>query len=234
MSDRGRKRGFIFFLLAVLPGLVSAQDLSVEDIYLQQSAEIQIIRDLSADTGRDLKETALDYIGEIVGRGNADDDVREILAGLTLDGIRNQVRLNGRVINNFPDLRIRAVNYLADIGTPEANASLLYILELTLQVSSVAEDPSIITAAIKGLAKIGLDDNKSLRTINEVFLRYNTLKPDNALAMATVSAIDRFVAKGIKDEASIGVLMTIQVNYEYIKFVRAKATEVLAKLRNTK
>jgi hypothetical protein len=231
---KGIKGNIIFWVIAVVPLSVSAQNLSVEDIYLQQSAEVQVIRDLSSDAGRDLKMIALDYIGEIINRGAADDEVRKILADLTMDGVRNQVRLNGRVVNNYPDLRMRAVNYLAKMGTPEANASLVEILTLAaMQVSAVEEDPSVITAAIKGVSTIGrTDDNgESLRVINAVYWRYNTLKPDNALAMAIASAIDSFASKNVKDEGSISVLVSIQANYDYIKPVREKAASTVAKLR---
>jgi hypothetical protein len=230
---RGIKKGIVFLAIAFLPLSVSAQE-SVESLYLQQSAEIQVIRDLSSDTGRDLKTIALDYIGETISRGNADDEIRKILADLTMDGVRNQVRLNGRVINNFPDLRIRAVNYLARMATPEANSSLIEILTLAAaQGSAVEEDPSVITAAIKGVAEIGrTDDNgESLRVINLVYWRYNTLKPDNALTLAVVSAIEDFHEKNVRVENSMGVLMSIQANYEYIKLVRDKAAAVVTKLR---
>jgi HEAT repeat protein len=224
--------GAILLLMTVVPFSMTAQDLSVEDVYLQQSAEIQVVRDLATDNSRELKTMALDYIGEMTDRGPLNDEVRRILADITMDGVHNQVRLNGRVINNFPDLRIRAVNYLGQIGTTEAKDSLIQILDLSLQVSNVEEDPSVITAAIKGLSKIGLsDDGDTMRSINAVFQRYNTLKPDNALAQAVIIAINAFVDKGIKDDANISVLMLIQTNYEYIKHVRDNAATVIAKLR---
>jgi hypothetical protein len=243
MFEKGKRRAVLFFVMVFLPLSVPAQDLSVEDLYLQQSAEVQVIRDLSSDTHwrdenaitlRDRKATALDYIGEIIERGNADDEIRKVLADLTLDGVRNPIRLNGRVINNFPDLRIRAVNFLAKMGTPEANSSLVDILTLAVQASAVEEDPSIITAAIRGVAEIGRSDDKgeSLRTVNTVYWRYNTLKPDNALAMAVVSAIDSFTDKGVREEGSLSVLMSIQANYEYIKPVREKAANVIVKIRS--
>jgi hypothetical protein len=231
---KGRKRGIVFLVIAVLPLSVPAQNLSVEDIYLQQSAEIQVIRDLSSDPGRDLKMIALDYIDETINRGDADDEIRKILADLTTDGVRNQVRLNGRVINNYPDLRIRAVHYLVRMGTPEANSSLVEILALAAkQVLAVGEDSSVITAAVKGVARIGrTDDNgESLRAINMVYWQYNTLRVDNALAMAIVSAIDSFADKGVKDAGSIDVLVSIQANYDYIKQVREKAKATVTKLR---
>ncbi|MDR1230926.1 MAG: HEAT repeat domain-containing protein [Spirochaetaceae bacterium] len=227
-------RGAIFFFLAVLPFSMMAQNLSVEDAYLQQTAEIQVIRELSADTSREQKEMALAYISEIIDRGTANDDICEILASLTFDGVQNQVRLGGRLINNFPDIRIRAIDYLAQIGSPEAKKRLIDILNFSLHATNVVEDPSVITAAIKGLTKIGLSDSgDTLRSINAAFQRYNSLRPDNALALAVVTAIDTFVDKGVMDDtnANIVILMTIQTNYEYIRSVRDSALNVITKLR---
>jgi HEAT repeat protein len=218
--------------MTVVPFSMMAQDLSVEDVYLQQSAEIQVVRDLATDNSRELKTMALDYIGEMVDRGSANDEVRRILADITMDGVHNQVRLSGRVINNFPDLRIRAINYLGQLGTAEAKNSLIQILDLSLRASNVEEDPSVLTAAVKALSKIGLSDNGDvMRSINAVFQRYNTLKPDNALAQSVIVAINTFIDKGIKDDANMSVLMLIQANYEYIKHVRDNALAVIAKLR---
>jgi HEAT repeat protein len=121
---------------------------------------------------------------------------------------------------------------LGQLGTPEAKNSLIQILDLSLQASNVEEEPSVITAAIKGLAKIGLsDDGDTMRSINAVFQRYNMLKPDNALAQAVIIAINTFLDKGIKDDANMSVLMLIQSNYEYIKHVRDNALTVVTKLR---
>jgi hypothetical protein len=224
--------GICLLLSVILPFSITAQNQSAENTYLQQSAEIQVIHDLSADSNRDLKVMALDYIGEIIDRGSANDEIRVILEGLARDGVHNQVYLNGRVINNFPDLRIRAVSYLTELGTTEAKDSLIKILEITRRASNIEEDSSVITAAIKGLTKIGLSDNgDTLYSVNAAFLRYNTLKPDNALAQAVINAIDVFTDKGIRDEANMGILMSIQTNYEYIWPVRNNAATVIAKLR---
>jgi hypothetical protein len=224
--------GVCLLLSVVLPFSLTAQNQAADGIYLQQAAEIQVIRDLSADVSHDVKAMALDYIGEMIGRGSANDDLRTILEELVRDGIHNQVFLNGRVMNNYPDLRIRAVNYLAELGTAEAKASLIKILENTRRAANVEEDSSVITAAIKGLTKIGLsDDGDTLRCVIAAFLRYNTLKPDNSLAQAVIHTIDVFTDKGISDAANMAILISIQTNYEYIWPVRNNAATVIAKLR---
>ena len=69
---------------------VMAQEMSVEESYLQESIENMIIREQSVATGRDMKLVALEYIGEAIGRGNTSDDVRNALEYLALEGLTNQ------------------------------------------------------------------------------------------------------------------------------------------------
>jgi hypothetical protein len=219
-----KRIGFLCGLLTAVALALPAQD-SVEDMYLQQSAEIQVIRDLGSNSSRDQKTTALAYIGEVIERGGASDEIRKILEDLTMDGVLNQVRLNGRLVNNYPDLREQAVHYLAMVGTTEAKNSLI-------KVTTLEVEPSVITAAINGLASIGKSDNgDSMRYILEVFRLFNTRRADNRLALSVINAIDAFADKGIKNENSIATLMTIQMNYEYIKDVRDKAAALTRKLR---
>ena len=219
-----KKIGFLCGLLTVVTLTLPAQD-SVEDLYLQQSAEIQVIRDLGANSSRDQKTTALAYIGEVIDRGGASDEVRKILEDLTMDGVLNQVRLNGRLVNNYPDLREEAVNYLTKMGTTEAKNSLI-------KVTTLEVEPAVITAAINGLAAIGKSDNgDSLRYILEVFRLFNSRRADNRLALSVINAIDAFADKGFKNENNIATLMTIQMNFEYIKDVRDKAAALIKKLR---
>jgi hypothetical protein len=231
------KRVFVFCLWIAFPAILSAQDLTVEDIYLQQSPELQIIRDLGADSNRDLKTQAINYIGDVLERGDASKDeieeIRKVLANLTMDGVRNSVRLRGRIVNNYPDLRIRAVDYLAKIATLESNQSLTRVLQSSLEPVAIEEDPAVITAAIRGIAQLALDDGgEALRCILDVFTRYNTLKPDNSLVLTVIYAIESLADKGVKDKGSIGVLLTIQTNYDYVKFVRDRASALVVKLRS--
>ena len=152
------------------------REMTVEQSYLQESVELMIIREQSRAESREMKMIALEYIGDAIDRGNRGEEVRAALEYLGLEGVRHQTRENGRLVNNFPDVRMRAATYLGELGTPEARDTL---------VRMVLDDnePMVITEAIKALGNIGLNDNdNTVNTISWVVARFDNLNPDNLLA----------------------------------------------------
>jgi hypothetical protein len=206
--------------------LAVAQEMSVEESYLQESVENMIIREQSQATGRDTKLVALEYINQAISHGNTSDDVRNALEYLALEGLTNQTRENGRLINNFPDVRRQAAIYLGEIGTTEAKDTLLKIL--------LAEtEPMVLTEAVKSLAKIGLNDNEeTASTIAWVVRRYNTIGPDNLLALAALEAFEILAKKngGLKDPNTLRTIILIS-DGRYIKPVQDRARQLLFDLR---
>jgi hypothetical protein len=216
---------------AVVTGLVAApaaltQEMSVEESYLQESIENMIIREQSVATGRDMKLVALEYIGEAIEHGNTSDDVRNALEYLALEGLTNQTRENGRMINNFPDVRARAVAYLGEIGTPEAKNALL-------KVMLADPEPMVLTEAVKSLAKIGLNDNEeTANTISWVVTRFDVLNPDNLLALSALEAFEILAEKngGLKDPSALRTIMRI-ADGRYITPVKDRARQLIFDLR---
>jgi hypothetical protein len=206
--------------------LAAAQEMSVEESYLQESVENMIIREQSQAMGRDTKLVALEYINQAIRRGNTSVDVRNALEYLVLEGITNQTRENGRLINNFPDVRRQAAIYLGDIGTPEAKDTLLKVM--------LAEtEPMVLTEAVKSLAKIGLNENEeTANTIAWVVRRYNTIGPDNLLALASLEAFETLAKKGggLKDPNTLRSIMLI-ANGRYIKPVQDRAQQLIFDLK---
>ena len=150
----------------------SANEMSVEASYLQQSMELMIIRETARATTRDQKLIALDYIGDAIERGNTSDDIRQTLEYLSREGRRTVARENGRVTNNFPDVRRQAARYLGIIGTEEARDALLEICQFE-------NEPMVLQEAIKSLGDIGLNDNnETIANIAWVMRRFDNLNPD--------------------------------------------------------
>jgi hypothetical protein len=206
--------------------VASAQEMSVEESYLQESIENMIIREQSIATGRDMKMVALEYIGEAIERGNTSDDVRNALEYLALEGLTNQTRENGRMINNFPDVRAKAVVFLGEIGTPEAKNALL-------KVMLADPEPMVLTEAVKSLAKIGLNDNEeTANTISWVVTRFDVLNPDNLLALSALEAFETLAEKngGLKDPSALRTIMRI-ADGRYITPVRDRARQLIFDLR---
>jgi hypothetical protein len=203
-----------------------AQEMSVEESYLQESVENMIIREQSVATGRDMKLVALEYIGEAIEHGNTSDDVRNALEYLALEGLTNQTRENGRMINNFPDVRAKAVVYLGEVGTPEAKNALL-------KVMLADPEPMVLTEAVKSLAKIGLNENEeTANTISWVVTRFDVLNPDNLLALSALEAFETLAKKngGLKDPSALRTIMRI-ADGRYIAPVKDRARQLIFDLR---
>jgi hypothetical protein len=219
------------FLAAAVVGFfmtftAAAQEMSVEESYLQESIENMIIRENSQATSRDMKLVALEYIGEAIDHGNTSDDVRNALEYLALEGITNQTRENGRLINNFPDVRAKAAVYLGSVGTPEAKNALL-------KVMLADPEPMVLTEAVKSLAKIGLNENEeTANTISWVVTRFDVLNPDNLLALSALEAFETLAKKngGLKDPSALRTIMRI-ADGRYISPVKDRARQLIFDLR---
>jgi hypothetical protein len=201
-------------------------EMSVEESYLQESVELMVIRETSRADTRDQKLVALEYIGDAINRGNTGEEIRSALEYLSMEGVMNKARENGRLVNNFPDVRRKAAEYLGELGTPEAKNTLLRIV--------VADpEPMVLQEAIKSLAKIGLNDNEeTVNAIAWIVRRFDVLNPDNLLALSAVDAFEKIAEKngGIKDPNAIQVLIRIAEG-PYIKPVQQRAKQVIMDLR---
>jgi hypothetical protein len=206
----------------------ASSEKTVEEAYLQESLETMIITEQSHGDSRDLKLLALQYIKQAVDEGRMNDDIRQSLEFLAQETTTTVVREagTGRVINDFPDVRAKACEYLGSFPTVESKDALL-------RVALTDREPMVITAAIRSLGKIGMNDNDEVtQTIAFIVNKYDILQPDNSLAFETLVAIDRIADAngGIKDPTIVRTLLRI-ADGNYITPVKQKAREVLDKLR---
>ncbi len=219
--------------LAVIAGVaVSAagqdkKELSVEESYLQESIETMVIKEQARADSRDMKLIALEYIGEAISAGRGNEETLKSLEYLALEGIVNKSREGGvgRLTNNYPDIRAKSVAYIGEIGGENAKNTLL-------KVVLADPEPMVLTEAVKGLAKIGMNDNEEVVTsISWIVTRFDVLNPDNSLAFAALNAYEAIAEKngGIKDPSTIRTIRRI-IEGPYIKPVQNRAREVLNKL----
>jgi HEAT repeat protein len=203
----------------------SERELTVEQSYLLDSVEMMIVREQSHTDSREQKMIALEYIGEMIGQGKSSEEVRATLEYLSLEGTLYQARENGRLVNNYPDVRTKAATYLGELGTREAKDALIKIV-------LADPEPMVLTEAIKSLAKIGINENEeTINTIAWIVTRYDVLNPDNLLALSAIDAFEKIAEKngGIKDPSVIRVLMRI-IDGRYNPPVRDRAKQVLAQI----
>ena len=211
------------------PGLTTGvPEMTVEQSYLQESVELMIIREQSRAESRDMKLIALEFIGEAIERGNRSDEIRSTLEFLSLEGVVNIARENGRVVNNFPDVRFRAATYLGQLGPPEAKRTLITMV-------SKDNEPMVITEAIKSLGRIGSDQNfEVVNTIAWTVNRFNNLNPDNLLALSAIESFERLSEAngGSLSPDAIQTLIRIAEG-NYLRPIQDRARALISALRRT-
>jgi hypothetical protein len=212
--------------VSAVQGQTSKQEMSVEESYLQESIEMMVIRETTRADSRDQKMVALEYISEAIERGNKGAEIHQALEYLSMEGVLNKATENGRLLNNFPDVRRQAAKYLGELGTPEANKALL-------KMCIVDNEPMVLQEAVKALGDIGFNENEeTVVTIAWIINRFNLLKPDNLLALAAIDTFAKIAEKnnGIKDPNALRMLLTISEG-NYIKPVQERARQVFADIR---
>jgi HEAT repeat protein len=224
----------VVVLVVVVTGIAFAQNAdgdrpaTIEELYLSQEIEIQIISSQARSNDRDSKLLALETVRKLYEAGDIQitQDLFTVIEALATEGTSREVRSGGRIVNYFPVVRKEAAALLGDIGGPGAKNVLLEM---------VREDPEpmVLAEAIYGLGKIGLNENNEVTNhLIWVLTRENAqLAPDNNLALATLLAVEKLVEQGVAlDSDTVGLIIDISTNYRYITIVRDRARDVLAGL----
>jgi len=202
-------------------------NLTVEESYMNESIQLMIIRETARSNTREQKFVALEYINDAINRGNKNDDIRQTLEFLSREGRRSIATENGRVVNNFPDVRRLSAKYLGQIGSEEARKSLLDICQFE-------NEPMVLQEAIKSLGDIGVNDNnETIIIISWAFSKFNNLNPDNLMALATIDAFENIARQnnGINHPEAIRTLTSI-ADGQYITPVKERARQLLSDLRS--
>jgi hypothetical protein len=220
---------FVLFLLALsIPVFFAAgqsNDMTVEESYLKETVENMIIREQSRADSREMKLIALEYINDAIDRGNNGEEVKKALEYMGLEGTLNRGRENGRLVNNFPDVRRESAKYLGKMGTAEARETLLKIIYYD-------NEPMVLQEAVKSLGDIGIDDNgRSANAIAWILQKFDNTNPDNLLALAAIESFEKLASGGkIKDPHAIQMLIRIS-DGPYIRPVQERARQALATIR---
>ena len=229
-----KKRFSILIITAVIITSTAAaqsnstakKEMSVEESYLQESIEIMIIRETARAYTREQKLIALEYIGEAIDRGSTNDEIRQTLEFLSREGRMNQARENGRLMNNFPEVRRQSAKYLGKMGTEEARKSLL-------DICTYENEPMVLQEAIKSLGDIGTNENNdTVAHIAWIMSRFNATNPDNLMALATIDAFEKIARKNNGISApEVPRTLNLIVEGQYVTPVKERARQLLAELR---
>lgn len=215
-------------LLAVaFTSAVAAQksnESNVESEYLS-SVEDVVISELAASEERDNKLVALQYLETAISEGRATPDMMKALDSLAGEGITAQSRTNGRLVNNYPDIRAKACDILANVKTEESKDTLV-------KVALADNEPMVITAAIRSLGEIGINNNDEVsETIAWAQKKNAVLNPTSSLAFEVLVAYEKIADTVENKGPMIQAIGQIATNYKYVTPVRTRALELLKKLQ---
>lgn len=199
---------------------------TVEQDYLS-NVEDAIITELAASDEYDNKLVALEYLEQAVSEGRASPDMIAALDSLAGEGINKLSRTNGRIMNNYPDVRAKACDILGEIPTEASKNTLVGI-------ASEDKEPMVVTAAIRSLGKIGINENDEVvSAIEFIHRKYAALNPTSSLALEILNAYES-LAPSVQDKsAMIQSISEIATNYRYVTPVRQKALNLLRSMQSS-
>ena len=87
-----------------------------------------------------------------MNEGRTSPDMVSSLRSLAGEGVTTKARTNGRLMNNYPDIRKKACELLGQVGTEDAKNTLV-------QIIADDQEPMVVAAAVHSLGDIGLNEN---------------------------------------------------------------------------
>ncbi|MGP1432416.1 MAG: HEAT repeat domain-containing protein [Treponema sp.] len=201
----------------------SGNMITVEEAYLN-SIEGVMIKEMVSAEGRDSKIVALQYIEDALNEGRKTEEIQAALSSLATVGISSVVQENGRVINNYPDIRRKACELLGKMGTVKSK-------DVLVAVMYTDNEPSVISAAVKALGTIGINENDEVSDmINWIARKFDTVNPTSSLALDILNTFERMSGSIANKRDMIETIMRIANNYSYVTPVRTKAHDLVRKI----
>lgn len=201
----------------------SEKETSVESEYLND-VDGDIIMTLAESDEYDNKLVAIQYLQAALEEGNTSDAVIQALDRLAGEGLTTQSRTNGRLNNNFPEIRREACKLMAKVPTEHSKNTLISI--------AVADnEPMVIAAAVKSLGEIGINENdEAVDAIAFANRRNQVLNPTSSLALEVLNAFEMLSDSTENKKTMIDAVARISTDYHYVTPVRQKAYKLLKTL----
>jgi len=201
----------------------SASETSVENEYLSD-IDGDIIISLANADDLDSKLVALQYLQNAIESGNTSDAVLQALDQLAGEGITTQTRQNGRLMNNFPEVRRQACLLMSKVPTEHSKNTLV-------NIALADNEPMVIAAAVKSLGVIQINNNDEVvEAIAFANRRNEVLNPTSSLALEVLNAYEALAPITENKRTMVDSIAKISVNYHYVTPVRDKAKKLLKSL----
>ena len=204
----------------------SRTESSVEEEYFNDIDGV-VILSLATSDEYDNKLVAMQFLESAVESGNVNEDIMKALNQLAGEGINTQSRTNGRLVNNFPDIRRRACLALGKVKTEEAKNYLV-------SVALAENEPMVISAAVNSLGEIGINKNDEVvDAIAFANKRNQILNPTSSLASEVIDCYAKLAENTENKKIIIESLTKIASDYHYVTPVRNKALKLLKTLSDS-
>lgn len=198
----------------------SKAESNVEDEYLSDVDGV-VILSLAQSDEYDNKLVAMQFLESAVDGGNTSPEVMQALNQLAGEGINTQARTNGRLMNNFPDIRRRACLLLGKVKTEESKNYLV-------SVALAENEPMVIAAAVNSLGEVGINKNDEVvDAISFANRRNQILNPTSSLAFEVLDAYEKLAESTTNRKIIIDSVSKIAADYHYVTPVRTKAMKLL-------
>ena len=219
------RKVFAASAIMLIAGFAFAQEKesSVESEYLND-VDGDIIMTLAESDEYDNKLVALQYLQAALDDGNNSEAIVRALDRLAGDGLTTQNRTNGRLMNNYPEIRREACRLMAKIPTEHSKNTLI-------DIATADNEPMVVAAAVKSLGEIGINNNdETVRAIAFANRRNRVLNPTSSLALEVLNAFE-MLADSTDSINNITYEVTqISSDYHYVTPVRKKASTLLKTL----
>jgi hypothetical protein len=208
----------------------SGGEKTVEEAYLQESAESMMVKELSRSDDRDGKLVALAYARKAMDAGRKTEEIRNSLQYLALENTQVIARVAGLGVasNNFPDVRKLACEYLGDFPSVETKDTLVSVI-----LNSKTEDPMVLAEAIRSLGRIGINDSDEVVDAIAYSVNHfaNVGMSEDRLAVYTCFAFQELMEKGgIKDLRTVTNTIMKFKKGSYVSSVKKVVDQTLEKL----
>lgn len=203
-----------------------SSETSVESEYLSD-IDADIITSLASSDEYDNKLVALQYLQAAIEDGNTSDGIIAALDRLAGEGIETQSRTNGRLSNNFPDIRREACLLLGKVKTEHAKNTLV-------SIAIADNEPMVIAAAVRSLGDIGINNNDEvIEAIAFANRRNEYLNPTSSLALEVLNAFEILADTAENKKTMVDAIANIAVDYNYVTPVRQKAYKLLKSMSSS-
>ncbi|MCR5290586.1 MAG: HEAT repeat domain-containing protein [Treponema sp.] len=197
---------------------------TVESEYLSSMEDI-VITELAASDELDNKQVALTMLEEAASEGRITPDMSAALDQLAGEGVTSESRKNGRLMNNFPQVRAKACDILAKVPTEESKNTLT-------KIALADGEPMVVTAAVRSLGEIGINNNDEVINVIAFANRHNqTLTPTNSLAIEVLAAYEKLAPTVQDKKTMLDSIASIASDYHYNSVVRSRAMDLFRKLK---